>query len=69
MPIFEVVTKVKMNLNGEFIDKGLSIQISTFHSNPFEEIDKINKAFIRVHGLDFNSAGYLNLGFFEFRKM
>jgi hypothetical protein len=69
MAIFEVKTKEKMNVDGEFVDKGLSIQISSIYSNPFDEIDKIHKAFMRIHGLDFKSTGYLSMGYLEFNKI
>jgi hypothetical protein len=69
MAIFEVKTKEKMNVDGEFVDKGLSIQISSIYSNPFDELDKIHKAFMRVHGLDFKTTGYLNMGYLEFKRI
>lgn len=69
MPIFEIKTKERMNVNGEFVDKGLSVQISTMNSNPFDDVDKIHKAFIRVHGIDFKAEGYLNLGYLEYKQI
>lgn len=41
-----------MNVQREFVDAGLSVQISSMFSNPFDEVDKIHKAFISVHGID-----------------
>lgn len=67
MPTFEIKTKERMNVNGEFVDKGLSVQITTMHSNPFDEVDKIHKAFMRVHGLDLKTEGYLSLGYLEYK--
>ncbi|MCL7765356.1 DUF6140 family protein [Polaribacter sp. Z014] len=69
MATYEIKTKEKMNVAGEFVDKGLSVQISSMFSNPFDEIEKIHKAFMRVHGLDFKSTGYLNMGYLEFNKI
>ncbi|NGX84813.1 DUF6140 family protein [Aequorivita sp. KMM 9714] len=69
MAVFEIKTKERMNVNGEFVDKGLSVQISTMHSNPFEEADKINKTFMRIHGFDLKSAGYLSMGYLEYRTV
>lgn len=69
MAIFEIKTKDRLNVNGEYVDKGLSVQVSTMCSNPFDEIDKIHKAFIRVHGLDLKSSGYLNMGYLDFSKV
>lgn len=69
MATFKITTKQKMNVNGEFVDKGLSVQISTMCANPFDEIDKIHNAFMRVHGLDLKSAGCLNMGYLGYSKI
>ena len=69
MATFEIKTKEKMNVNGEFVDKGISIQISTMNSNPFDDIEKIHNAFMRVHGLDLKSTGYLNMGYLNYIKL
>ncbi len=58
-----------MNVKGEYIDRGLSVQISSMFANPFDEKEKVYNAFMRVHGLDFKTEGYLNTGFFEFNKI
>jgi len=68
MATFEIKTKERMNVNGEFVDKGLSVQVTTMNSNPFDDVEKIHKAFIRVHGIDLKPEGYLNLGYLEFNK-
>ena len=67
MAIFEIKTKERMNVNGEFIDKGLSVQVSTMYSNPFDELEKIHNAFVRIHGLDLKATGYLNMGYLEYK--
>lgn len=67
MPTFKIKTKQRMNVQGEFVDAGLSVQVSTMCANPFDEIDKIHKAFIRVHGIDLKPEGYLRLGYLEFK--
>lgn len=69
MATFEIKTKEKMNVNGEFIDKGMSVEISTMNSNPFEDVEKIHKAFMRIHGLDLKSAGHLNMGYLSFSRI
>ena len=69
MATFEIKTKERMNVNGEYVDKGLSVQVSTMSSNPFDEIEKIHKAFMRVHGLDLKSTGYLNMGYLGYTKI
>lgn len=50
-----------MNVQGEYVDAGLSVQISSMFSNPFDEVDKVYKAFLRVYGIDLKPEGYLNL--------
>lgn len=67
MATFEIKTGQTINVNGEFVDKGLSVQISSMFSNPFDEVEKVHKAFIRVHGIDFKKEGYLNPGYFEYK--
>lgn len=69
MATFEIKTKHAMNVKGEYIDRGLSVQISSMFANPFDEKEKVYNAFMRVHGLDFKTEGYLNTGFFEFNKI
>jgi len=69
MATFEIKTKERMNVNGEYVDKGLSIQVSSMSSNPFDEVEKIHKAFMRVHGLDLKSSGYLNMGYLAFSRL
>lgn len=67
MAIFEIRTKERMNVNGEFVDKGLAVQVTTMKSNPFDDVDKIHKAFIRIHGIDLKPEGYLNLGYLGYK--
>lgn len=67
MATFEVKTKRAMNVQGEYVDVGLSVQISSMFSNPFDEADKINNAFLRVHGIDLKPEGYLSLGYLEYK--
>jgi hypothetical protein len=69
MATFEIKTKQTINVLGDYIDKGLSVQISTMNSNPFDDVEKIHKAFMRVHGLDLKSEGYLSMGYLEFSKI
>lgn len=63
MATYKIATKRAMNVQGEYIDAGLSVQISSMFSNPFDEVDKIHKAFLRVHGIDLKPEGYLNMGY------
>lgn len=69
MATFEVKTKHSMNVKGDYIDRGLSIQISTMFANPLDEKEKVHKAFMRVHGLDLKTEGYLNLGYLEIENI
>lgn len=69
MAIFDIKTKQTINVNGEYVDKGLSVQISSMFSNPFDEVNKIHKAFMRVHGIDFKTEGYLSPGYLEYNKV
>ena len=67
MATFEIKTKRAINVQGEYVDAGLSVQVSSMFSNPFDEVDKIHKAFKRVHGIDLRPEGYLSLGYLECR--
>ncbi len=69
MPTFEIKTKERLNVDGEFVDKGLTVQVSTITSNPFDEVEKNHKAFWKVHGLDLKSTGYLNMGYLEYKQV
>jgi len=69
MATFEIKTNRTINVNGEYVDKGLTVQISTMFSNPFDEVEKVHKSFMRVHGIDFKTEGYLNPGYFEYKKV
>lgn len=69
MATFEIKTKERLNVKGEYVDKGLSVQITTMNSNPFDDVDKIHKAFIRVHGIDLKPEGYLNMGYLGYKQI
>lgn len=69
MATFEIKTKRPINVNGAYVDKGLSVQISTMYSNPFDEVEKIHKAFLRIHDLDLKTEGYLNMGYLECNRL
>ncbi|WP_372746467.1 DUF6140 family protein [Lutibacter sp.] len=69
MATFEIKTKQTINVNGEYVDKGLSVQVTTMFANPFDEVEKIHKAFMRVHGIDFKKEGYLSPGYFEYERV
>ncbi|WP_417861293.1 DUF6140 family protein [Winogradskyella sediminis] len=66
MATFEIKTKRAINVQGEYVDAGITVQISSMFSNPFDEVDKIHKAFKRVHGIDLKQEGYLSLGWLKY---
>lgn len=67
MATFEIKTKHAINVQGEYVDAGLAVQISSMFANPFDDVDKIHKAFIRVHGIDLKQEGYLSLGWLGYK--
>ena len=66
MATYTIYTKQKMLVQGEYVDAGLEVQVSSMMPNPFDEIEKIHKAFMRVHGLDLKTEGYLSMGYLEY---
>ena len=69
MATFEIKTKRTINVQGDYVDAGLSVQISSMCSNPFDDADKIHKAFVRIHGIDLKPEGYLSLGYLEYKRI
>ena len=69
MATFEIKTKQAINVQGDYVDSGLSVQISSMFSNPFDDLNKIDKAFIRIHGIDLKPEGYLSLGYLEYKMI
>ena len=69
MATFEIKTKHSINVKGEYIDGGLAVQITSMFANPLDEKEKVHNAFMRLHGLDLRTEGYLNNGFLEFNRM
>ncbi len=68
MATFEIKTKHSINVKGEYIDGELSVQISSMFANPLDEKEKVHNAFMRVHGLDLKTEGYLNTGYLKYCK-
>ena len=66
MATFEIKTKRAMNVQGDYVDAGLSVQISSMFSNPFDKVDKIHKV---ISNLSFcferfmpnRTAAYINV--------
>jgi hypothetical protein len=65
MPTFQLSIKKPIHVDGVFLDKGISVQVSSFTTNPYNELDKINDAFKRIHGVDLKSGGHLNPNYLE----
>lgn len=61
MATFTIELKQRISINGEIFDAGLSVQVSTLSSSPYNESDKIEDAFRRVHGItNLKNNGFLN---------
>ncbi|WP_394370945.1 DUF6140 family protein [Robertkochia sediminum] len=69
MASFEIKTKFAINVQGKYVDGGLSVQVTSMCSNPFDEADKIHKAFKRIYDIDLKPEGYLNQGYLEYRAL
>lgn len=66
MPTFTIELTKPIMVHGEYYDKGLSVQVSTFFNNPWNESTKINKAFKRIHGVDLKQNNFLNQGYLKY---
>jgi len=65
MPVKTVELKIPILIKGERISPGVSVQVSTMMPNPWDEPNKINDAFKRIHGFDLRANNYLNPGYFN----
>lgn len=71
MPLYRITTK-KQFINGNLlIEKGMSIQVSSFANNPlyYNQGQDINDAFMRIYGFDLRPFGLLNVSFLEVEKV
>lgn len=68
MATFTMKLTQAVMVEGEYFDAGLSVQISSFFGNPWNEPKKIEKAFLRVHGLQLvgNNWNYLNQAYLTY---
>ena len=69
MATYKIKTNQNFSVNGIPIHKGLSVEVMTFYNNPFNDMDKINSVYKRIHGIDFKSAGVLNPGYFQYERI
>ena len=69
MATYKIKTNQAFNVNGVSIQKGLTVELLTFYNNPFNELDKINSAYQKTHGIDFKSAGLLAPRYFQYERL
>lgn len=63
MPIWEVTTRTKARANGEFIEKGMTVEIVLPVGTPWntqQGKDKIAQAFLLKYGVDMKKAHWLS---------
>lgn len=72
MPIFQITTKNRRNVNGILIEPGMTVQvISQSFSNPVVTNggQAVVDAFMRVYGFDIKKSGVLNTADLEVVKI
>lgn len=69
MATYKIKTNQNFNVNGMSVQKGLSVEVMTFYNCPFNEMDKINNAYQKIHGIDFKSADLLTPGYFQYERI
>ncbi|PKP13227.1 MAG: hypothetical protein CVU08_06470 [Bacteroidetes bacterium HGW-Bacteroidetes-3] len=71
MALYKITTKRKFVNGNLLIDKGMSVQVSSFAANPlyYNEGNDVNNAFIRIFGIDLKPQGLLSATFLEVEKM
>lgn len=72
MPIFQITTKNRRNVNGILIEPGMTVQvISQSFSNPVVTNggQAVVDAFMRVYGIDIKKSGVLNTADLEVEKI
>ena len=72
MPIFQITTKNRRNVNGILIEPGMTVQVvSQSFSNPVVTNggQPVVDAFMRVYGIDIKKAGVLNTVDLEVKQM
>lgn len=63
MALWQVITKQKARANGEFIEKGMTVEVVTTVGKPLsspEGKDKIAAAFMSKYGVDMKKAHWLS---------
>ncbi|WP_434037783.1 DUF6140 family protein [Formosa sp. 4Alg 33] len=54
---------------GKATGAGLSVQVTTMIPYSSHNVEKVQNAFLRIHGIDFRAAGYLNPGYFNVEEV
>ena len=72
MPLFRITTKLTKNYNGINVEKGLHVDIpSSTYTNPVTTDcgNVVVDAFLRIHGIDLQTAEALNLISLDVRRL
>ena len=71
MALYKVTTKRQFVSGNLLIDKGMSVQVSSFAANPlyYDQGHAVNNAFKRIYGIDLKPHGLLSNTFLEVEKI
>lgn len=71
MALYKITTKRRFVNGNLLIDKGMTVQVSSFAANPlyYDEGNDVNKAFQRMYGIDLKPHGLLSTTFLEVEKI
>jgi hypothetical protein len=71
MALYKITTKRKFVNGNLLIDKGMSVQVSSFAANPlyYDEGNDVNNAFKRIYGIDLRPHGLLSKTFLTVEKL
>lgn len=71
MPRLKITTKYPLNANGQYIDSGMSVMISTIYpvSMMCSQIaPEVNRAFLAIYGVDLKKMNALNSAYLRVEK-
>lgn len=71
MALYKITTKRKFVNGNLLIEKGMTVQVSSFAANPlyYDEGNDVNNAFLRVYGIDLKPQGLLSTTFLMLEKI
>ncbi|GHA40219.1 hypothetical protein GCM10007103_22080 [Salinimicrobium marinum] len=71
MALYKITTKRKFVNGNLLIDKGMTVQDSSFAANPldYDEGTDVNNALIIIYGIDLKPQGLLSTTFLEVEKI